>query len=159
MTKIKEILQKEKNQLLSQNDKQKGFEKIKNHINDLYIFVKNSSEWKYKKWELEENFLTPILIFLWKIEKLQKLVQNYKIPQIIIEVNFWIINYNDFTNYYNFIDIEWKEWINAVMGNTTSIFNKLQKSSIFPQIYLLQQEVYEHEDDTDDSEYYIIIKL
>lgn len=156
--KIDMILSKESNRLLALNEQEVFFATIKYLIEDVNLFIQDILTGKINENELEENFLTKTIVFLWKLEKIYNMVISNKIRQIVIPVDFNIIDYTEFIYYYKFSEIQSNEWITAIIWNTTSIFNKLQKSDIFEWVYLLQQEIYDHEDDTDNSRYYIFFK-
>ncbi len=158
MKKIDLILLEEANRLLALNEQEVLFNIVKELIEDISSFVKEILNWNVNEKELEENFLTKTIVFLWKLEKIRNTVTSKKLGQIIIPIDFNLIDYNDFIEYYRFLEIQSDEWITGVMWNTTSVFNKLQKSDNYKWVYLLQQEVYEHENDVDDSRYYVILK-
>ncbi|EKE27894.1 MAG: hypothetical protein ACD_3C00135G0002 [uncultured bacterium (gcode 4)] len=159
MNKIQRLLEEESSKLLlinqdgiTHNDIRKLFDEINNFVADIL-------EWKINAKELEKSYLTPTLVFIGKIEKLHKIISSKKIDQFVLKLDFnhWI-DFLEFFDYYNFAtsddeirgsDSEW---------NTTSLFSKLQASKNSHWIYLLNQEAYEHEDDTDDSTYHLILR-
>ena len=158
MSKIEMILSKERGKLLSLNKQESSYNYVKNLIEDVWLFICDIWKGIINEKELEWNYLTKTIILIWKLEKIHDVVLSKKLWQIIIPVDFNIIDYKEFTEYYNFLEIQTNEWITAIMWDTTSLFNKLHKSNNFIWAYLLHQEAYEHEDDTDDSNYYIIFK-
>lgn len=154
MKRLALLLEQEWEKILSSNPTiTKDIELI---IDEVNTFVSDLLNKRIDIKELEENFLTPALVLIWKIDKLQKLLIENGIDKYVLKLDFSTISFNEFTDYYDFVNTD--DWLDAICGNTTSLFNNLFKSKKVEWIYMLHQELYEHEDDTDDCNYFLIIK-
>ena len=158
MIKIQNLLKREREKLVSLNYNQKWFDVVRDSVIEIWNYIKDILDWKVNKNELKKNFLTPTLIFLWKISRLHEIIKSNKIKQVVIDIDFNAIDYKEFNEYFAFKECESWDWIELISWSTTSIYNKYHISENFSEVFLLLQEAYEHEDDTDDSRYYIILK-
>ncbi len=151
------ILLGEVKKILSENEKYTLDPKTEKLINEVCLYLEQIYANQIDVKELEECYLTSTLVLIWKIDRLLESIKVSKIKEYRIMIDFkkWV-SFNEFVEYYNFIWCE--DGLQTDMWNTTSLFNNLQQSSTTQWLYLLHQELYEHEDDTDDSLYYIILK-
>lgn len=154
MKKLAVLLEQEWEKILSSNPTIP--ENVKLIIDEVNDFVSDLLNKRINIEELEESYLTPALVLIWKIDKLQKLLIENGIDKYVLKLDFRSISFNEFTDYYDFENAE--DWSDAICGNTTSLFNNLFKSKNVEWMYMLHQELYEHEDDTDDCNYFLIIK-
>jgi len=123
-------------------------ENIKNYLDEI---INNKIDLK----ELEEIWLTPSLVFIWKIEKFLNKILNNDNFFIFFELNKEI-NLEEITNYFEFNDFV--EDIKVFEEDKIMIVKKEYNSNINKNIFLLHIEIFDHWDDTDDSKYFILLK-
>lgn len=109
---------------------------------------------------IEQWWLTSTDLFIKKIEDFSSIMTKSWIKRYVFPIEFgedselWV-NCWQFKEYYNFeenkLDIE--------LGKTTTTFVHSYKSKTNQAIWLLYDEFYEHEDDTDSGQYYVLIQI
>lgn len=155
MNKIKIQLDKEESKLMASNNFMTLPESVQEILIDIKIFIQDLLDKKINLDELKTSFLTATLVYLGKLEKLHKAVIENWIEQITLKLDFNAIDYSEFMEYFSFRETD---EIKIESQQTTSLFIRTMQSSLINWIYLLHQEFYEHEDDTDDSRYYVVLK-
>lgn len=156
MKKINIMLDNASDNILGLNSKIKFTESLQNHLDDISLFINSIINNNKILSEIENDYLTPTLIYLWKIEKLHSYLKESWINQIVLKLDFNLLNYNEFFDYYD-LKVD-DDWLNVDLWNSTTLFNVMYKSVNNNLVYLLNQELYEHEDDTDWCNYFIILK-
>lgn len=159
MNKIQRMLEEESSRLLLLNQDGITHDDIHKLFDDINKFVADILEWKIDAKELEKSYLTSTLVFIGKVEKLHNILSSKKVDQFVLKLDFthWI-DFMEFVDYYDFVASDDEIWVSDSAWNTTSLFSKLQVSKNSHWVYLLNQEAYEHEDDTDDSTYHLILR-
>lgn len=155
MNTIKIQLDKEELKLMASNNFNSLPESVREILIDIKNFIQDLLDNKINIDELKASFLTATLVYLGKLEKLHKAVIENWIEQITLKLDFNAIDYREFMEYFSFREID---EVGIESQQTTSLFIRTMQSSLFNWICLLHQEFYEHEDDSDDSRYYLVLK-
>lgn len=107
---------------------------------------------------IDNKWLSSTLLYVAKIDQLIKVLQKSGINKYIIPIEFWWwqydLNYQEFMEYYRF-EAKTPE---AEIWKTTSTFQHTYQSINDPNIWVLYDEFYEHEDDTDGWQYYLLFQ-
>lgn len=158
MSKITRLLQIESDKLKRINNIIDKTD-LKNKVDEILWFVEDLKEGKIDLDDLENNFLTPTLIFLWMIEKLYKSLQAYKIGKCVIKLEFSdLIMHNEFIDYFQLESSNNDEIETSSLWDTITMSKKTTMSKKFPWMSLVHQEIFENEDDTDDWMYHLVIE-
>ncbi|MDD2515934.1 MAG: hypothetical protein PHF46_01705 [Candidatus Gracilibacteria bacterium] len=105
--------------------------------------------------ELEEIELTPTLVLIGKIEKILIYMKTKNIKKYVLQLDFITgLNYAEFTDYFEFIE---DDNLDCDFTETTSTFKIYKRSKNYKGVFLLNEEIYDHEDDTDAGRYYLVL--
>lgn len=135
-------------------------EKIWNLLQSIQKHVQTLPHEKESIEMVEQWWLTSTDLFIKKIEDLSALMTEFGIKRYVFPVNFWEdaelwISCSRFKEYYDFEEDE----LDIELWKTTTTFVHSYKSRVNPLIWLLYDEFYEHEDDTDSGQYYTLIQI
>ena len=107
--------------------------------------------------ELEDIWLTPTLVLIWKIEKSLKDFLRSKNSFYFFELpSNNNLNLEELNNYFKFEKLD--EKIEVIEKDRVMIVRKEYKSLINQNIFLYHLEIFDHWDDTDDSKYFMFLK-
>lgn len=143
------------NEILSQNISLNNLKKLNILNNNILNYIDFIVSKKFDENFLKQSYLSKTMYFIWLLDKFFEEFLISSIDKYIFYIDFETFDYIEFVEYFDFL--EQKDFIDFDVKQTSSTFIKKFKSNNFLNISLLQIEFFNHEDDSDYSQYFLVI--